>query len=185
MRHPKQDRRRRCQVVHRGPRGHRPRGRPAPGGIVVFVEGEEGQGRDSDDPAPPSSHHRHMQSQVRPRPPSDTPLHAPVRHPSSRCREDRGTPATVLSAEHMSVMSGGTLLRRLVSGTGGNVHSCLYALQFASAPAREVAIGKRERKGGGRGRGQHLLSRGGNHCCPLRTTPAQGGRVLFPPHSKK
>ena len=53
----------------------------------------------------------------------------------------------------MSVVAGGTLLRRLVSGTGGDVRSCLYALQFASARAREVAIGKRERKGGGTGAG--------------------------------
>jgi len=55
----------------------------------------------------------------------------------------------VLSAERMSIVAGRTLLRRPVSGTGGDVCSCLYALQFASACAREVAIRKREREGGG------------------------------------
>ena len=36
--------RRRCQGVHRGPGGHNPRGRSAAGGLLVVVEGEEGQG---------------------------------------------------------------------------------------------------------------------------------------------
>eukprot|EP00956_Cyclotella_meneghiniana_P010482 scaffold14602_cov52-Cyclotella_meneghiniana.AAC.5 len=53
----------------------------------------------------------------------------------------------VLSAEKMSVVGGGMLLHRLVASTGGDVRSCLYALQFASARAREVAMKKREREG--------------------------------------
>ncbi|KAL3810852.1 hypothetical protein ACHAXA_005852 [Cyclostephanos tholiformis] len=55
----------------------------------------------------------------------------------------------VLSAERMSVVAGGMLLRRLVAGTGGDVRSCLYALQFASARARELAARKRDRETGG------------------------------------
>ncbi len=54
----------------------------------------------------------------------------------------------VLAAERMSVVAGGMLLRRLVAGTGGDIRSCLYALQFASARAREVATKKRGREGG-------------------------------------
>ena len=54
----------------------------------------------------------------------------------------------VLAAERMSVVAGGMLLRRLVAGTGGDIRSCLYALQFASARAREVATKKRGRDGG-------------------------------------
>lgn len=53
----------------------------------------------------------------------------------------------VLSAEKMSVVGGGMLLHRLVASTGGDVRSCLYALQFASARAREVTMKKREREG--------------------------------------
>ena len=53
----------------------------------------------------------------------------------------------VLAAEHMSVVAGGMLLHRLVAATGGDVRSCLYALQFASARARELAVKKREREG--------------------------------------
>jgi len=55
----------------------------------------------------------------------------------------------VLASERMSVVAGGMLLRRLVAGTGGDVRSCLYALQFASARARELAVKKRERESGG------------------------------------
>ncbi len=55
----------------------------------------------------------------------------------------------VLSAERMSVVAGGMLLRRLVAGTGGDVRSCLYALQFASSRARELAARKLEREAGG------------------------------------
>ena len=53
----------------------------------------------------------------------------------------------VLAAEHMSVVAGGMLLHRLVASTGGDVRSCVYALQFASARARELAVKKRERDG--------------------------------------
>ncbi len=53
----------------------------------------------------------------------------------------------VLSAERMSVVAGGMLLHRLVSSTGGDIRSCLYALQFASARARELTMKKREREG--------------------------------------
>jgi len=53
----------------------------------------------------------------------------------------------VLSAERMSVVSGGMLLHRLVASTGGDIRSCLYALQFASARARELTMKKRERDG--------------------------------------
>eukprot|EP00986_Skeletonema_menzelii_P008866 scaffold3870_cov160-Skeletonema_menzelii.AAC.7 len=53
----------------------------------------------------------------------------------------------VLSAERMSVVAGGMLLHRLVASTGGDIRSCLYALQFASARARELTMKKRERDG--------------------------------------
>lgn len=55
----------------------------------------------------------------------------------------------VLASERMSVVAGGMLLRRLVAETGGDVRSCLYALQFASSRARELAAKKREREGSG------------------------------------
>ncbi|KAL3782824.1 hypothetical protein ACHAW5_000096 [Stephanodiscus triporus] len=61
----------------------------------------------------------------------------------------------VLAAERMSVVAGGMLLRRLVAGTGGDVRSCLYALQFASARARELAVRKREREGAGKSKGDN------------------------------
>ena len=48
----------------------------------------------------------------------------------------------------MSVVAGSMLLHRLVAATGGDVRSCLYALQFASARARELAEKKRDREGG-------------------------------------
>ncbi|KAL7462418.1 hypothetical protein ACHAXS_002794, partial [Conticribra weissflogii] len=54
----------------------------------------------------------------------------------------------VLAAENMSVVAGSMLLHRLVSATGGDVRSCLYALQFASARARELALKKIQREGG-------------------------------------
>ena len=53
----------------------------------------------------------------------------------------------VLAAQHMSVVAGGMLLHRLVAATGGDVRSCLFALQFASARARELAVKKREQQG--------------------------------------
>ena len=56
----------------------------------------------------------------------------------------------VLAAERLSVVSGGTLLRRLVEGAGGDVRSCLHTLQFAGARARELA-GRRPGAGGGAG----------------------------------
>ena len=46
---------------------------------------------------------------------------------------------SVLSAENLSVFGGSSLLNQLVAGTGGDVRSCLYALQFAAARARELA----------------------------------------------
>lgn len=52
----------------------------------------------------------------------------------------------VLASERLSVVAGGTLLRRLVEGTGGDVRACLHALQFASARAREVAEKKRRQR---------------------------------------
>lgn len=55
----------------------------------------------------------------------------------------------VLAAEHMSVIAGGMLLHRLVAATGGDVRSCLYALQFASARARELAVKKSGSENGG------------------------------------
>lgn len=55
----------------------------------------------------------------------------------------------VLAAERMSVVAGGMLLRRLVAMSGGDIRSCLYALQFASARAREVAIKKQRGREGG------------------------------------
>ena len=54
----------------------------------------------------------------------------------------------VLAAEHMTAVAGSMLLHRLVAATGGDVRSCLYALQFASARARELAVRKLEREGG-------------------------------------
>ncbi|KAL9183367.1 hypothetical protein ACHAXT_005154 [Thalassiosira profunda] len=53
----------------------------------------------------------------------------------------------VLAAEKMSVVAGGMLLHRLVAATGGDVRSCLYALQFASARAREIALKKHRESG--------------------------------------
>eukprot|EP00550_Attheya_septentrionalis_P001585 CAMPEP_0198293954 /NCGR_PEP_ID=MMETSP1449-20131203/19724_1 /TAXON_ID=420275 /ORGANISM="Attheya septentrionalis, Strain CCMP2084" /LENGTH=1067 /DNA_ID=CAMNT_0043993725 /DNA_START=108 /DNA_END=3311 /DNA_ORIENTATION=- len=49
----------------------------------------------------------------------------------------------VLSAENMCVMGGSGILHQLVSGTGGDIRSCLYSLQFAAARAREIARKKR------------------------------------------
>lgn len=54
----------------------------------------------------------------------------------------------VLGAERMSMMSGSSLLHQLVAGTGGDIRSCLYTLQFAAARAREIA---RKRNGNKRG----------------------------------
>jgi len=45
----------------------------------------------------------------------------------------------ILASENMTVIGGNGLLYQLVAGTGGDIRSCLYTLQFASARAREVA----------------------------------------------
>ena len=65
----------------------------------------------------------------------------------------------VLAAERMTVVAGGMLLHRLVAATGGDVCSCLFALQFASARARELAVRKREREG--------LLPKGGTNAAAI------------------
>jgi chromosome transmission fidelity protein 18 len=49
----------------------------------------------------------------------------------------------VLSAENMCVMGGSGILHQLVAGTGGDIRSCLYSLQFAAARAKEIAKKKR------------------------------------------
>lgn len=61
---------------------------------------------------------------------------------------------SILTAENMSVIGGSTLLHQLVAGTGGDIRSCLYTLQFASARAREMAmqkLNKQEEAGVSRG----------------------------------
>lgn len=62
---------------------------------------------------------------------------------------------SVLTAENLSLIGGSMLLHQLVAGTGGDIRSCLYTLQFVSARAREMALKKRikeERTGNSRGR---------------------------------
>ena len=49
---------------------------------------------------------------------------------------------SILTAENMSVIGGSTILHQLVAGTGGDIRSCLYTMQFASARAREMAAKK-------------------------------------------
>lgn len=44
----------------------------------------------------------------------------------------------VLTAENMTVASGSSLLHELVNLTGGDIRSCLYTLQFASARAKDL-----------------------------------------------
>jgi len=46
---------------------------------------------------------------------------------------------SVLSAEKMSVFGGSSLLHQLVATASGDIRSCLYTLQFASARAKEIA----------------------------------------------
>jgi chromosome transmission fidelity protein 18 len=43
----------------------------------------------------------------------------------------------VLSQEKLSMMSGGSLLHQLVVSSGGDIRSCIYTLQFASAQAQD------------------------------------------------
>jgi len=45
----------------------------------------------------------------------------------------------VLAEERLSIFAGSSMLHQLVTGTGGDIRSCLYTLQFASARARELA----------------------------------------------
>ena len=53
----------------------------------------------------------------------------------------------VLAGENMTMMSGNHLLRQLVNVSGGDIRSCLYTLQFASARAREIHIKKHKKQG--------------------------------------
>jgi chromosome transmission fidelity protein 18 len=50
----------------------------------------------------------------------------------------------VLIEERLSVFGGSSMLHQLVTSTGGDIRSCLYTLQFASARARELAARKAE-----------------------------------------
>ena len=51
---------------------------------------------------------------------------------------------SVLSAERMTLVGGSAMLHQLVEGGGGDIRSCLFALQFASARAKEIAAKKRK-----------------------------------------
>ncbi|GFH61721.1 hypothetical protein CTEN210_18197 [Chaetoceros tenuissimus] len=51
----------------------------------------------------------------------------------------------VLSAERMTLVGGGSMLHRLVEGSGGDIRSCLFTLQFAAARAREMALNKQKK----------------------------------------
>jgi chromosome transmission fidelity protein 18 len=53
----------------------------------------------------------------------------------------------VLNEERMSVFGGSSLLHQLVAGTGGDIRSCLYTLQFASARAKELHAKKQCEQG--------------------------------------
>jgi chromosome transmission fidelity protein 18 len=53
----------------------------------------------------------------------------------------------VLGAEGMTLVSGSSLLRQLVAASGGDIRSCLYTLQFASARAKEIFFKKKKRDG--------------------------------------
>ena len=53
----------------------------------------------------------------------------------------------ILGVEKMTLISGSNLLRQLVAASGGDIRSCLYTLQFASARAREIFY-KRQKKNG-------------------------------------
>ncbi len=51
----------------------------------------------------------------------------------------------VLNKERMTLVGGSNLLRQLVGSTGGDIRSCLYTLQFASARAREIYMKSKNR----------------------------------------
>jgi len=50
----------------------------------------------------------------------------------------------VLAAERMTLVGGSSMLHGLVEGTGGDIRSCLFTLQFAAARAREIAAKKKQ-----------------------------------------
>lgn len=50
---------------------------------------------------------------------------------------------SILASERMAIVGGNSLLHQLVEISGGDIRSCLYTLQFASARAREIAAYKR------------------------------------------
>ena len=50
----------------------------------------------------------------------------------------------VLTEERLSVHGGSSMLHQLVTGTCGDIRSCLYTLQFASARARELAAQRKD-----------------------------------------
>ncbi len=50
----------------------------------------------------------------------------------------------VLGSEKMTVISGSNLLHQLVASSGGDIRSCLFTLQFASATARDVYLKKKK-----------------------------------------
>jgi chromosome transmission fidelity protein 18 len=50
----------------------------------------------------------------------------------------------VLAAERMTLVGGSAMLHGLVEGTGGDIRSCLFTLQFAAARAREIAAKKKQ-----------------------------------------
>ena len=55
----------------------------------------------------------------------------------------------VLTKERMALVGGSNLLRQLVSSTGGDIRSCLYTLQFASARAREIYFKTKNQRSSG------------------------------------
>lgn len=65
---------------------------------------------------------------------------------------------SVLSAENISVIGGSAMLHQLVAGSGGDIRSCLYTLQFASARTREIAMKKMMKEEAlGIGRGSNMV----------------------------
>ena len=53
----------------------------------------------------------------------------------------------VLGSEKMTVISGSSLLQQLVASSGGDIRSCLFTLQFASARAKEIFHKKKKQEG--------------------------------------
>lgn len=49
----------------------------------------------------------------------------------------------ILASERMALVGGNSLLHQLVEISGGDIRSCLFTLQFASARAKEIAAYKR------------------------------------------